>query len=304
MGRIGEGAFRDTVYQEVQLQKLPEYPGTTYFEMIKTAYREKNYEEAIKLAKYVLEVFEDEPFITEVPYYLGHSYYAAGDYDLASKQFSTYLKTPGILHFEEIIKVKFEIGKIYAGKTMAPFNSIRQLVRIPLHKKKGIAVFNEIISLVAFSDLAAHSLFYKGELLNAVGEYKEAVDAFESVIRGFGVHELVPQCYLGIAQAYLLEYQFSESKDPEALDLAELNLQRFEKAFPQSELKVSLEQCLVDMKEEYASDLYETGRFYERISKPHAAKMYYDTVLTNFSETKTAPLCQKRLVKLEQASAS
>jgi hypothetical protein len=53
------------------------------------------------------------------------------------------------------------------------------------------------------------------------------------------------------------------------------------------------------MKEVFASDLYDTGRFYERTSKPHAAHIYYTRILAKYPETKVSQLANKRLTKIK-----
>jgi TolA-binding protein len=291
---------RHSIVLPVEIQKKLEFDANTYYAKLKECFQEGKHQKVVQICKFIYENFEDEPFFSELPYYMGRSYLFLDDYDLANKQFTKYLRTPGVMHFDEVIKLKFEVGKIYAGKIKAPFHSIRQLVRLPFHNTKAKQIFDEIISLVAFSDLAAYSLFYKGEILNRTGEYEEAIECFNSVIKGFGLHELLPESYLGIADSYLLQYQYSKSKNPDLLDLASLNLQRFEQQFPQSEMKEQLAKRMLSMKEEYALDLYETGRFYERTKKWHAAKMYYDNVLEKFADTTLADKCKKRLTYLEK----
>ena len=84
------------------------------------------------------------------------------------------------------------------------------------------------------------------------------------------------------------------------MDLAGLNLQRFEQQFPQIDMKSQLEKSLMGMREEYAQDLYDTGRFYERTKKWSAAKMYYENVLEKFSDTTLAEKCKERFPYLEK----
>ena len=69
-------------------------------------------------------------------------------------------------------------------------------------------------------------------------------------------------------------------------------------------MREKLQKRVMNMQEEYALDLYETGRFYERTKKWQAAKMYYGNVLEKFADTTLANKCKKRLIYLEKKRPS
>jgi len=52
------------------------------------------------------------------------------------------------------------------------------------------------------------------------------------------------------------------------------------------------------MREVAASGLLEIGNFYERTSKPKAAKLYYETAITRYPETEIAKKCQELLKRV------
>jgi outer membrane protein assembly factor BamD (BamD/ComL family) len=58
----------------------------------------------------------------------------------------------------------------------------------------------------------------------------------------------------------------------------------------------------MDMKEVFASNLYDTGRFYERTKKPHAAQIYYNRILAKYPETKVAMSATRRLENMNKKS--
>ena len=91
----------------------------------------------------------------------------------------------------------------------------------------------------------------------------------------------------------------AEYPDQDYLDLAEINLRKFNQDFPGEEKLAVADHILQEMKEVFASDLYDTARFYERTSKPHAARLYYTRILAKYPETKVAQLSNKRLGRLQ-----
>ena len=288
------------LHESIPYREKPEFSASKYYEMIQEAYGKEDYTAVIHLGQYMFEEFADAPFINEIHYFVAMSHYALNNYDFASKGLSKYLRIPGASYFQKAIDTKFVVAKVYANKSKGHFQGIRQFVKRPFNRSKALRIFDELIDLVAFSDIAAYSLFYKGELLNAIDEFEEAIESFETLIHGFGRHELIPASYLGIAEAYLIAYRSSNSKNPDLLDLCELSVRKFITEYPTHELIPQAEKYMAAMQEEYAKDLYDTGRFYERIGEKTAAKLYYKSVLEKFGATHCAKRCQIRLKKLDK----
>jgi len=88
------------------------------------------------------------------------------------------------------------------------------------------------------------------------------------------------------------------------LDLAEINLRKFCGSFPGDEKIAVAEKMMLQMKEVYASDLYDTARFYERTGKAGAAYLYYTRILAKYPETNVCASVNKRLSKMEYRPTS
>jgi outer membrane protein assembly factor BamD (BamD/ComL family) len=96
---------------------------------------------------------------------------------------------------------------------------------------------------------------------------------------------------------YLIQSQ-KAYPDQDFLDLSEINLRKFRADFPGEQSVAAAEKLLLEMKEVYASDLYDIARFYERTNKAQAARLYYTRIQLKYPDTEVAKLAEKRLHRL------
>lgn len=269
------------------------------------AYQKQNWEEVVHHCVVVIKNFGSTPFAQEAYFYLGVAYFHTGEYEFANRFLTKYLKkqaTPKF--FEEAIHYKFKIAKEYhkgAKKHVLGFENMPKWIPA---REEAVAIYDEVITALPHHELAAQALFGKGKLLLKEEEYKSSLETYQTLIRRFPKHPLAAESYIGIGEVYLTQSQ-EEYPDQDFLDLAEINLRKFRTTFPGDEKIAIAEKMLLDMKEVYASDLYDTGRFYERTDKPHAASIYYTRIMAKYPETKVSELAKKRLgkIKVKQPAA-
>jgi outer membrane protein assembly factor BamD (BamD/ComL family) len=270
-----------------------------HFNAATEAYEKKQWQELVRHASTVLRDFPTTPFSHEAIFYLGVGYYQLQEYELSNKHLSSYLKrqsTPR--HFEEAIQLKFQIAEQFKGGAKKHLMGVEQLPKWVPAKEDAVAIYDEVITALPHHELGARAIFSKAEILFEGEDFKEAVEAYQTLIRRFPKHPLAVESYLGIGNVYLTQCQ-KEYPDPDFLDLAELNLKKFRSEFP-GEARVShADVTVLSMKEIYAQALYETGQFFERTKKPHAALIYYQKILSLYEGTKTAGTARERLVALK-----
>lgn len=262
------------------------------------AYQKQNWDELVHQSLIVIKNFSSSPFALESYFYLGVGYFHTGEFEYANRFLTTYLKkqaTPKF--FEEAIQYKFKIAEKYhrgAKKHVLGWETMPKWIPA---REEAIAVYDEVITALPHHELAAHALFGKAKLLLKEEEYKSSIETYQTLIRRFQKHPLAAESYIGVAQVYLVQSQ-AEYPDQDYLDLAEINMRKFKHDFPGEEKLAVAEKMLLDMKEVFASDLYDTGRFYERTSKPHAAYIYYTRIIAKYPETRVSQLANKRLGRM------
>lgn len=247
----------------------------------------------------LIQDFPESPFAREAYYYLGFAYFQLQDYEMANIYFSKYLKeelTPKF--FDQVIRYKFEIAcKFEEGAKRHVFGWERMPKWFHAYEE-AIEIYDEVITTLPRDDLAAQSLYRKGNLLLIMEEYKKSIEAYQTLIRRFPKHPLTPECFLGIANVYNTKCE-KEFPDPNDLEQALINLRRFRSSFPGEPRLELAEKELLIMKEKFAAELYEIGEFYKRTKKYKAAAIYYATILKRFPETSFAERSQKRLDALD-----
>jgi outer membrane protein assembly factor BamD (BamD/ComL family) len=270
-----------------------------HYSVAMDAYQKENWEEVVAQAVIVVKNFPSTPFAQEMLFYLGVAYFHLDEYEYANRFLTSYLKkqaTPKF--FEETIQYKFKIAEKFhrgAKKHILGWETMPKWVPAG---DEAIKIYDEVITALPHHELAAHALFGKAKLLLKNEEYKASIETYQTLIRRFPKHPLAAESYIGVSEVYLIQSQ-AQYPDQDYLDLAEINLRKFRYDFPGEEKIEVAEKILLDMKEIYASDLYDTGRFYERTKKLQAAYIYYTRILAKYSETKVAELATMRLSKLK-----
>ncbi len=242
--------------------------------------------------------FPTSPFARESLYYLGVAHMNMSNFAFANQAFSDYLKEElNPKFFDQVIRYKFEIARAFDGGARTHLFGWHRLPKWLPAYEGAIEIYDEVITTLPRDDLTAQSLFYKGALLLRMEEYTKSVESFQTLIRRFPKHPLAVDGYIGVGHAYLTECK-QEFPDANKLELAEISLRKFRYHFPSEPRIEEAEGMVLKMKEELAKDLLEIAEFYERTKKPKAAKIYHDTILKRYPETKVALKSEKRLKTL------
>lgn len=267
---------------------------------------EKNWEEVALQSRIIIESFPDTNFASEAVFYQGISLYYLKEFDQADRRFNQYLQNKMQLqlkHFDEAIEYKFEIAEQFRmGAKRRAFGS-EKMPKLFSANDQGVAVYDEIISFSPGKAIAARSSFSKGLLLGSMKKFKESIQAFEYVIKKFPTHDLVADSYLEICKTYELQ-GLKEFNNPDLVEMAHINLERFRAAFPDSPKFAEAQQTHQRMRENYANGLYEIGLFYEKKGKPQSAVLYYRHCANSFSETTAAIKSLKRITQLDIDSSA
>lgn len=269
-----------------------------HYQVVTKAMQEKEWNVLINNGKIILKKFSLSPYASEIKYFLGISHFEKGELEKANNYFSTYLEdemTPK--YFEEAIEYKFQIAKKYEeGARMHLFGWKRLPKWIPA-KEEAIELFDEVITTLPRSEIAAESLYRKASLLFALDQFKESTDTYQILIRRFPKHHLAIESYLNIGAIYVKKCK-KEFPDPTFLDLAQINYRKFRNHFPGEERISVAEKQLVEIEDELALELFEIGEFYERTKKAKAACIYYKNITDKFPNAKVAKTSRKKLEKL------
>lgn len=263
-------------------------------------YQSKNWKALEKESLIVLKNFAPSPFARDATYFLGVAYFYQDDFEMANYQFTDYLTSQSTpKYFEEAIQYKFEIAEQFRGGARKHLMGFKSMPKWLGASSEAISIYDEVISALPHHNLAAHSYFGKAQVYVKKEDWRSSIESYQTLIRRFPKHPLAVESFIGIGEVHLKQSQ-SQYPDPDYLDLAELNLRKFRSSFPNEEKLSVAEKNYAHMRDQYALDLFETARFYERTNKWGAAKIYYTKIVNKYPHSYVAEKSHKRLDAVQE----
>lgn len=277
------------------VKTLASLPAQDHYDLGTKAMEDNNWAEAQKQFTIVTENFPTSESFHDAYFYLGVAEFNQDELDFANEAFSNYLKSKNNpKFFQDAIVYKYEIAAKLANGYKRRFFGMKKMPKWASGSALALTIFDEVIAALPSNDLAARALYAKGILLWDMKEYRNAIENYQLLIRRFPKHELVPESYQAISKVFLEQSQH-ELQNPDILTFAEINLRKYKQEYPRDEGVQTVEQDLADMKEIYAQGLYETARFYERVGKPHASSIYYQSAVQKFPDAEISKHAQTKL---------
>ncbi|MCF7851909.1 MAG: outer membrane protein assembly factor BamD [Simkaniaceae bacterium] len=294
--------YLDAKRESLQRMEEKRLKPQDYYGFVMKAYEDHDYKTVIDNSILLLKEYPKSLFVQETLYTQAISFYNLQEYHLANEALSSYLNNySNLKHFEDAIHHKFEIArKFQSGEKKRLFGG-RHSPKLLSGKEDAIKIYDEVITTLPRNDLAAQSLFQKGKLLAEFASFKEAVDSYQMLIRRFPKNPLAPESYVAIAETYLLQCK-EEFPDPNFIELAEINLRKFEQDFPGETRISTIRAMLQKMKERFAQELFDMGKFFEKKKKERAAFLYYVSILQKYPTTGYATIAQERIDHLRKHS--
>ena len=279
---------------------VPSMTPEKHFESALNAFKNENWSDANQQFLTLIKSFKNTSWEHDAGFYSGVCYFQLGNMSEANKYLSAYLsELESASHYEEAFAYKFAIAEQYLGGGKQHLFNIKALPKLSSGFETALEIYDEIIFSLPASDLAARSYFSKAMVLQLSKDYVEAIDTYQQLITKFPTHEKSAQAFGEISKVYLSKLKRS-TLDPDLLELARMNLRKASSHFPRAPVVRDVNRNVLKMEEEYALNLYETGRLYERKNEPKASVVYYYNVIQSFPETKAAQISKKRLVNLKK----
>jgi outer membrane protein assembly factor BamD (BamD/ComL family) len=259
-------------------------------------FQDKEYDRARIEFQKLLRHFKDSREAPEAQYYIGRCHEEKGDYYPA---FLAYRKTmhvyPSTSRFDEILERLYELGNQFlTGKK-------RRLLGAPAiipARDKAIEIFQAIVEDGPFSKYGELAQYKLGLAHLALGEYEQAVSAFEQLIDRYPTSTLVDDARFQLAQASL-KGTFRPGYDQHPTDKAIEELETFVEGYPASDLSPEALERLQILRERRAQHEFEVAQFYERRKQFSSALVYYQGVVSRYPETSWASKATNRIQALE-----
>lgn len=282
-GWVGpSGAVKDTPAEQLEHAQ-------SFFE-------QREYERAREEFQKLLKHYKNAPEAPEAQYYLGRCREEEGD---SYKAFLEYRETiqvyPSTARFEEVLERMYQIGNHFLGGHK---RKLFGTVAILPARDKAIEIFQTIAEEGPFTQYGELAQYKLGVAHLALGDYEQAVSAFERLIDRYPDSPLVDDARFQLAQASL-KGTFKPAYDQMPTDQAIEQLEAFVEEHPTSELSAEAVDRLQTLQEQRAVHEFEVAQFYERRKQDASALLYYRTILEQYPQTSVAPKATERIRALE-----
>ena len=272
-----------------------------YNSYMQQAINEENWWGVVDLADIISYHFPTSPFAQDTAFLMGEAYFRLGQLELANECLTSYLnRSTSPRRFEEAIQYKFNIAEQFKNGAKKPLFGSHKLPKILPAKEDALKIYDEVITTLPHSEFAARSLIGKAKIQAELEDYKPSLETLDLLIRRFPKHDLAAAGYLEKIQVFLMQCQ-GQNLDPDLLDLAEVNFRKFRIAFPREPRISDAEKAIAEMKEIFAQNLFDTGRFFEKTKKVPAPIIYYNKVIAKYPETEAAIAARLKLESLQAA---
>ena len=245
----------------------------------------------------LLQHYKESLEAGEAQYFIGRCLEQERDY---YKAFLAYRRTlqiyPSTSRFNDILERMYQAGNYFlAGKKRKVFGTVALLPA----KDKAVEIFTAIVEDGPFSQYGELAQYQLGIAQLALGEYEQAVEAFDHLIDRYPNSALVDDARFQLAQASL-KGTFRAGYDQHPTDQAVEELDAFVKSYPTSELSPQAVERLRTLRERRAEHEFQIAQFYERRRQLASALVYYQALVEHYPETSWGPKATDRAQVLER----
>jgi outer membrane protein assembly factor BamD len=149
---------------------------------------------------------------------------------------------------------------------------------------RAILEYERLLSEFPKPQVAEAAKFNLARCRFEIGEYELAVTDFEDFINTYPKSELIDNAMYMIALSYLKQAprpERDQAKTGQALDELNLVLRKY----PSTDVKADVERSIGEARSRLAEKDLQNGRLYLRLADYKSARIYFDYVASNYSDT-------------------
>ncbi|MCX5695439.1 MAG: outer membrane protein assembly factor BamD [Candidatus Omnitrophica bacterium] len=265
------------------------------FDFAKDFYSEKKYPDALREFKKLLKTYPKSFEASEAQYYLGLIEEEQGN---LYEAYLAYQRVVDKYPFSERIKEVIEKEYNIAEQFIAGLKRKALGVVLPV-ENPAIEILTKVVENSTYGPLAPKAEYKLGLLLKGLQRYYEAEDAFNKVINNYPDSEWTEPARFQIATC-----RAAVSRGPDydqgAMQDAKQKFEEFVREHPDAVLSKDAEENINILKEKEAAASYNIAVFYEKQKAYKAARIYYENVINNYSDTAWSAKALERLQVMEK----
>ncbi len=265
------------------------------FDFAKGLYDAKNYEDAKREFKKLIASYPKSAEAAEGQYCLGLANEAEGNLYEAFLAYQKVIdKYPFFEKIQEIIEREYKIGEAFmSGEKRKAFG-----MALPV-ENPSVEIFMKVIENSTYGPLAAKAQYKLGLVLKSLMRYYEAEEAFNKVISNYPDSEWAEASKFQIA-ACRAAVSRGPQYDQGAAGEAKQKFEEFVREHPDAVLSRDAEKNINELRNKEAQSTYDIAVFYEKQKAYDGARIYYNEVMNNYSDTEWAKKAAEKLEKMEK----
>jgi outer membrane protein assembly factor BamD (BamD/ComL family) len=269
------------------------------FATLKDSYQNKDWNKVIIQTSDLLKKHPDSVFVKETYYFRAVAYFHKDDPDLANRNLSTFLEIEGSSRFfKEALNYKYFIAEKFENGYYGHLFGVSALPRLESMWDTAYQLYDEVAMTLPRSDIAAKATFRKAGMLRQDGQFEESIEAYTGLVRRFSTLPLAQEAYVEIAKVYKKQVK-DDYLDIKCYKFALINQKRFLSAYPSSNLKVEMEEIVLDIIDLFAEDVYKSALYFEKKENVTSAVMYLKDLVGKYPKSKFAALASQKIMTYE-----
>ncbi|MDD5130632.1 MAG: tetratricopeptide repeat protein [Candidatus Omnitrophica bacterium] len=278
----------------VNPKNLPKDNPGEQFAFAKSFFDVHKYEDAKREFRKLLKAFPKSAEAAESQYYLGLTEEKQGKYYEAYQAYQMVIdKYPFSERIQEIIELEYKIAERFmSGEKRKALG-----VTLPVDNP-AIEIFAKVVENSTYGPLAPKAQYKLGLVLKGLMRYYEAEEEFNKVVSRYPDSEWSAAAKFQIASCRsLLSKGFAY--DQGSAQEAKERFEDFVREHPDAVLSLDAERNINDIREKEAEASYNIAVFYEKQKAFDSAKIYYNSVINDYTNSPWAARAAAKLQIME-----
>lgn len=268
----------------VNLNRLPKETPELQIEYARGLMIQGNAKKALRETNKFTEFYGDSPLADQNQFLRGEIRMSQDKLLDAAKEFQQLIAGyPNTSLYDEAIAKQYEIGDTYYDKGLRKMDK-----RWALFKKRplnrAIDVYAMVVENQPFTAAAAEAQYKIGLCHYVREEYIEAAYEYRRVMEDYAGSDWVDEATYGMAVCYYAA-SLPPDYDQTPSQLAIIAIDDFSAKYPSDERIGELTEKRQEMRDSIAEQRIKVAKFYERRRNFDSARLYYQVVVEQFSDT-------------------
>ncbi|NUN22122.1 MAG: outer membrane protein assembly factor BamD [Candidatus Jettenia caeni] len=248
---------------------------------------EQKYVNAVKEFESIIKIEPTSEYAEVSQINIGWAYFLNGDYKRALKAYEKVLqKYPGTKRTKEILEKEYQVG----------------VAQMDTNEEAAIAVFEKIIEKHPLGPVAPDAQVKIADSYFKLGQYEEALDAYEKFLENYPKNEWIPYVQYQIPLTKVHHEKLQE-RNYGLLISAREGFEEYLISNPHGVHVGDAKRMIEEIRTIEAEREFNIGDFYLRVKRPASAAMYFEFVINDFPGTIWAERASERLEFLRMIEA-